>query len=143
MPLIKTTRCCEEKKWFVSLVGEFEEEFSQSSSPPPDSQPDFFSPLGFSPPLIKTCIPMKNSLKVLGTLISRLVEEITKFFQRNASTALQLLVAASSLKLQHFLLLTRLCVSSRVAHLLRTLAIPGYSFSHFDEFVRCVIDIGR
>ena len=80
-----------------------------------------------------------SKLKVLGSLITLNQKERDDFFQIAADKAIRIMTAASQLHLQHFLLISRLCVVSRLIQLIRTLPISEQVLNEFDRQVIALI----
>ena len=73
-----------------------------------------------------------SHLKVLGSLITLDQRERDEFFQIAAQKAIKIMCAASQLHLQQFLMISRLCVVSRLVHLVRTLPVSAPILKAFD-----------
>ena len=58
------------------------------------------------------------------------------YFMRKACNALNIMLSAIQLRAQSFLLVTRLCIASKLVHLLRTLPLPYTLLKDFDEVVK-------
>ena len=84
-------------------------------------------------------ISASPSLKVLGSLVTLDDSIRQQFFIEKAMDVLTILFGAIQLHLQNFMLVTRLCISSKLVHLLRTLPVPNSILSDFDEVVKQVI----
>ena len=80
-----------------------------------------------------------SRLKILGSLLTLDQKERDDFFQAAADKAIKIMTAASQLHLQHFLLLSRLCVVSRLIQLIRTLPISEQVLNAFDRQVIALI----
>jgi len=89
--------------------------------------------------LIIDIIPLVDQLEVLGSLVTIFPENRKKFFMKKCHEVIRLLLSFSQLHLQAFLLISRMCISSRLVHLLRTLSIDGNCLEDFDEVVSRVI----
>jgi hypothetical protein len=80
----------------------------------------------------KLAIRPQVSLKVLGSLITINEEHRNEFFQKKAQSALDLIRAAHGLHHQSILLIARMCVASKLNHLLRTLPLHHTLLEAFD-----------
>ena len=114
--------------------------------------------IGMQPNLSKTCrlsintsVPMSmsssmseivqqtQSLKVLGSVVTLEENERIAFFFRKACNAINIMLSATQLRKQSFLLIARLCVASKLVHLLRTLPLPLLLLKDFDEVIEQLI----
>ena len=85
---------------------------------------------------IVTC---SSTLKVLGSLITLSEIERAEYFIKKACNALNIMILGIQLRKQSYLLVTRMCIASKLMHLLRTLPIPSKILSDFDEVVLQII----
>ena len=114
--------------------------------------------VGMQPNLNKTCrlsintsLPMSTSsssseivqqtqaLKVLGSVVTLEENERIAFFIRKACNALNIMLSATQLRKQSFLLIARLCIASKLVHLLRTLPLPMMLLNDFDNVTEQLI----
>ena len=87
----------------------------------------------------KIIIQPTSKLEVLGSLLSLSQEDRDKHFILKAVEALDILCRSTQINLQNFLLITRLCVSSRLTHLIRSIPISKQILHDFDEVVMSII----
>ena len=84
-------------------------------------------------------VSASTSLKILGSLVTLDQTTRNEFFIEKAIEVLNSMFGALQLHLQNFMLVARLCISSKLVHLLRTLVVPNSILSDFDEVVKQVI----
>jgi len=80
-----------------------------------------------------------NSLKVLGTLITRNSEERIQYFNDKVKKSLQIILSVSKIHLQSFLHIVRNCISNKLIHLVRSMLLPKQLLSDYDDIIRAII----
>ena len=78
-------------------------------------------------------------LKVLGTMISLNQEDVDNYFINKANDTVRILMRSIHLHYQTFLLLVRMCISSRLIHLTKTMKISNKLITDFDQIVQNII----
>ena len=84
-------------------------------------------------------ITSNKTLKVLGTMISLNPINIDNYFIRKANDTLRILTRSVHLHKQTFLILVRMCISSRLIHLTKTMNISNKLITDFDQIVNQLI----
>jgi len=80
-----------------------------------------------------------NSLKVLGTFISRSHEERIKYFEEKVKKSLQIILSVSKIHLQSFLHIVRHCISTKLNHLVRSMLLPKQLLVDYDNIIIAII----
>ena len=86
-----------------------------------------------------TPITAVDHLKVLRSIITLDEEVRNEYFIKKAINTLNVMLAATQFKRQSFMLITRLCISSQLVHLVRTVPINVSLLKHFDDVVNKLI----
>jgi len=80
-----------------------------------------------------------KSLKVLGSLITCNYKERIDYFIEKVKKSLITILSVSKIHLQSFLHIVRNCISTKLSHLVRSMLLPKYLLSDYDDVIIAII----
>jgi len=87
----------------------------------------------------KEKIEAVTKLKVLGTLISKNIDDRLDYFNEKVKKSLEIILSVSKIHLQSFMHIVRNCITTKLIHLIRSMIIPKELLYDYDDIIQSII----